>query len=132
MKLQLQKAPPKHRGAHAELIACAHLLREGYEVFRNISACGIADLVAWKDGKLWPVDVKSGSAGARLTQEQVQAGVVPLYVDKDDQCIFVTMVKKDAHLCDSPPHEAIDEACIVDRFSRAITIGFPQEGMSAC
>ena len=27
----------KHKGAHSELIACAYLLHEGYEVFRNVS-----------------------------------------------------------------------------------------------
>jgi Holliday junction resolvase-like predicted endonuclease len=42
---------PKHKGALAELQACAWLLRHGYEVFRNISQCGVADLIAWKPGE---------------------------------------------------------------------------------
>jgi Holliday junction resolvase-like predicted endonuclease len=42
---------PKHKGALAELQACAWLLRHGYEVFRNISQCGVADMIAWKPGE---------------------------------------------------------------------------------
>jgi hypothetical protein len=83
------RALQKHLGAHSELVACAFLLREGFEVFRNISDRGQADLVAWKDGKLWPVDVKSGSGGAtRLTPEQRRAGVVSLCVDENGHCTF--------------------------------------------
>jgi hypothetical protein len=86
--------PRKHIGAHSELVACAFLFREGYEVFRNISACGLADLAAWKDSKLWLIDVKSGSPGAfagganRLSPEQRRAGVVSLCVDENGRCAF--------------------------------------------
>jgi Holliday junction resolvase-like predicted endonuclease len=38
----------KHKGAHSELVACAWLLRQGYEVFRNISDRGIIDIIAIK------------------------------------------------------------------------------------
>ena len=49
----------KHKGALAELQACAWLLKQGYEVFRNISQCGVADLIAWKPGEPpIPIDVK--------------------------------------------------------------------------
>lgn len=37
----------KHQGAASELAACQFLLDKGYEVFRNVSAHGPADLVAW-------------------------------------------------------------------------------------
>jgi hypothetical protein len=37
-------------GALSELAACAWLLRRGYEVFRNVSPNGPADLVAWRPG----------------------------------------------------------------------------------
>ena len=40
----------KHKGSLAELQACAWLLKQGYEVFRNVSQCGVADLVAWQPG----------------------------------------------------------------------------------
>ena len=53
----------KHRGCSSELIACNWLLEQGYDVFRNISAHGYADLVAinWETGeKIW-VDVKTGT-----------------------------------------------------------------------
>lgn len=38
----------KHKGSLAELLACAWLLRQGYEVFRNVSQHGVADLIAWQ------------------------------------------------------------------------------------
>lgn len=38
----------KHLGALAETIAVQHLLEQGYEVFRNVSQHGPADIVAWK------------------------------------------------------------------------------------
>jgi len=48
----------KHKGAHCELVATAWLLKEGYEVFRNVSQHGIIDVVAMKDGLLHKFDVK--------------------------------------------------------------------------
>src|SRR5215831_6430735 len=41
----------KHKGSLAELIACAWLLKTGYEVFRNVSQHGVADVVAWRRGE---------------------------------------------------------------------------------
>ena len=48
-------------GAVSELELCAHYLREGYEVFRNVSNNGPADLIIWKpeNGELHIVDVKT-------------------------------------------------------------------------
>jgi type 1 fimbriae regulatory protein FimB/type 1 fimbriae regulatory protein FimE len=61
----------KHRGAQSELIASAWLLEQGYEVYRNVSAVGLADLcvynVATKEWFL--VDVKTGIT-AQSTEEQ--------------------------------------------------------------
>ena len=37
----------KHTETHNELLAAAWLLRQGYEVFRNVSANGLIDLVAY-------------------------------------------------------------------------------------
>jgi hypothetical protein len=90
-----QKPPAKHRGAHAELIACAWLLEQGYEVFRNVSACGSADLIACKDGELLRIDVSSGRRTARmgfyrhLRPEQKRDGVTFLYVDERGRCELI-------------------------------------------
>jgi hypothetical protein len=83
-----RKAPDKHRGAQAELIACAYLLGEGYEVFRNISPCGSADIIACKGSELRRIDVKSGTYHPQLTEVQRQDGVVILYVAADGGCEF--------------------------------------------
>jgi hypothetical protein len=75
----------KHRGAQTELIACAHLLGEGFEVFRNISAFGSADLVAWKGDEVLPIDVKSSKNGG-LTEDQIREGVILLRINENGHC----------------------------------------------
>jgi len=55
------RTPKKHKGARSEFLAIAWLLGEGYEVFRNVSQHGAADLVIIKDGTTMLVDVKSVS-----------------------------------------------------------------------
>lgn len=53
----------KHKGANSELIASVYLLNEGYEVFRNVSAHGPADLVAWnpETNETLYIDVKTAT-----------------------------------------------------------------------
>lgn len=87
----------KHRGAYSELIACAFLLDQGYEVFRNVSAHGLGDLVAWKDGKFTVFDVKTVSAGGggsaiRLLQAQIDAGIQRINVHDDGRCKIIREV----------------------------------------
>jgi Holliday junction resolvase-like predicted endonuclease len=83
----------KHLGAANELIATVWLLQQGYEVFRNVSQHGIADLIVLKDGYTGLIDVKScdyrddGSTGIRrLSKEQVDKGVWLLSVFPDGKC----------------------------------------------
>lgn len=52
----------KHKGALAELKACAWLLKQGYEVYRNVSPFGPYDIVAWKNAKFETIDVKTASS----------------------------------------------------------------------
>ena len=74
---------PKHYGALAEVIACEWLIRQGYDLFRNISSHGLVDLIAWKPGEP-PVliDVKGTRTFTRGTVAQRAAGVQMLYVDR--------------------------------------------------
>jgi Holliday junction resolvase len=77
----------KHVGARSELIACAWLLAEGYEVFRNVSPHGHIDIIALKDGKTFYFDVKTLQKGARhLPSQQIAQGVLPLTVTATGQC----------------------------------------------
>jgi hypothetical protein len=46
-------------GAARELQACALLLFEGFQVFRNVSPQGSIDVVAFRGGKVYRVQVKS-------------------------------------------------------------------------
>lgn len=86
------ETPKKHRGALSEMIACAWLLQQGYEVYRNISAHGLADLVAIKEGRILQIDVKTLSAGAPmgLRWQQTAVGVAVIYVRPDGSCILDT------------------------------------------
>jgi predicted phosphodiesterase len=80
----------KHKGAYSELIACTWLLRQGYEVFRNVSPLGLIDIVAIKGDVILKVDVKSANASRQnpLTDKQRAAGVVALLVYVDGNCEF--------------------------------------------
>ncbi len=94
----------KHRGAHSELVATAWLLSQGYEVFRNVSPHGIADVIAvnFAAGEhLW-IDVKTSNHiaapdgsimercdSSRLTGEQQHCGVRRLIVTRDGNCHWV-------------------------------------------
>jgi len=85
------------RGACSELYACAWLLENGWEVFRNVSAKGWGDICAFKVGGV-PVafDVKTVSFSAhsgrltypRVTDKQEQAGILPIFVTTDGVCAF--------------------------------------------
>ena len=68
--------PTGHKGATGELVAAAWLLNRGVEVFRNVSACGPADLMAWRvcDGASFPIDVKFLS---NANMRQSDGGMVP-------------------------------------------------------
>lgn len=74
----------KHASARSELIAAAWLLKNGYEVFKNVSAHGIIDIVAIKDGTVLLLDVKTKNS--RLSKEQAAAGVKFLIYDENDNC----------------------------------------------
>jgi hypothetical protein len=79
-----------HLGAHSELTAAAWLLAQGYEVFRNVCAVGLVDIVAWKDGETLLLDVKAQSAPSPhvLTKAQRKAGVKVLSVLPDGSCVI--------------------------------------------
>jgi hypothetical protein len=75
----------KHQGAHSELTVSARLLQLGYEVFRNVSAHGMADLVAYKPstGEILLIDVKTGTSFSQPTADQMDHGVKFICVTTD-------------------------------------------------
>lgn len=80
----------KHKGAASELIALIWLLKEGYEVYRNVSSHGIADMVAIKDDEILKIDVKTNSklTTSYPSKEQVKNGIKLLVVDLDNEKIL--------------------------------------------
>lgn len=55
------------KGAALELEACAWLLKQRYEVFRNVSPVGKADIIIWKKGEIPKmIDVKSGNGYSKV------------------------------------------------------------------
>jgi hypothetical protein len=77
----------KYRGAHSELIACSWLIAQGYEVFRNVSHHGPADVVAIKNGECFLFDVKTGPC-ATVTDEQHKLSVGLVNVSRDGTCVM--------------------------------------------
>jgi hypothetical protein len=93
LSFQETKVDRKHIGAHHELIAIIWLLKQGFEVFRNVSQHGIIDIIAIKGNETLRLDVKG--AGYRtdgsqeqkaLSSEQINSGVKCLRVFPDGQC----------------------------------------------
>lgn len=84
-----------HKGARAELLACGWLMAQGYEVFRNVSPAGPADMVVWKpgSGEFTAIQVKcSGAAGSRgiLLKFQEKHNVKVLLVFPDDRVAWAS------------------------------------------
>lgn len=87
-----------HKGAYSEMAACMWLLKQGYEVFRNISCTGPIDIVAWnrKTGEFFPYDVKSmasyerkdGSFGYAVWKGSNKANIPLLHILSDGS-VFV-------------------------------------------
>ena len=50
-------------GARSELLVCADLLSQGFQVYRNVSPTGVTDLVAIKKSYVFMVQVKTKSCG---------------------------------------------------------------------
>ena len=86
----------KHIGAYSELLACSWLLNQGFDVFRNQSPHGYADLVAidMNTQEVILIDVKTavvylrndGTKGiytSKLSEEQTIRGIKPIVVIKD-------------------------------------------------
>jgi hypothetical protein len=77
---------PKHYGALAEIMACEWLIRQGYDLFRNISQHGLADFVAWKAGEP-PILIDVKGVYRVATAAQKAAGVRILYVDRSTKTV---------------------------------------------
>jgi hypothetical protein len=104
----------KHLGSQNELRACVWLIDHGYEVFRNVSAHGDTDIVAIKEGKFYRFDVKTGQylkdgrpALMHLTKEQLDLGVLPLFVFPDgkimiDENPVARLPENTRRICEAP------------------------------
>lgn len=91
--------PTTITGAMCELIASAWLLKNGYEVFKNVSPTGKADLIALKNGNTILIDVtksnkyyhKDGkisfSRNSIKEKKCNKLNIKVLYVSEDD-CFF--------------------------------------------
>jgi hypothetical protein len=95
----------KHLGSHSELLACAWLLKNGYEVFRNVSAHGAVDIIALKDGKILLLNVRSSPSlerKSRLSAEDIKAGVLPILVTPNGSCAidFEPLPKNNPVVCE--------------------------------
>ncbi len=90
----------KHKQAHSELAACAWLLRHGFEVFVNVSQYGLADLIAYRDGRSYRIDVKTDTpVKGYYRRVKPPAGIVYVLVSPEGTCRWWDGV----NLMDSPP-----------------------------
>ena len=84
----------KHKGAASELLALIWLLKQDYEVYRNVSQHGICDMIAVKGEELIKIDVKScgylplgKTACAGPTIKQTENNIKILSVDLKNEVI---------------------------------------------
>ena len=73
---ELKGYTPSRKGDILEIIACSILLKDNYEVFRNIGSTGLIDIIAIKDGTTLFLDVKTPVIYKKL-------GVIPVCVYDD-------------------------------------------------
>jgi hypothetical protein len=82
----------KHKGAFGELRACAWLLEQGYEVYRNVSPFGCVDIVGLKDGCVEYFDAKTQHPSMvkprHVTPDSMAArlGVKHILIHHDGRC----------------------------------------------
>ena len=83
------------KGAASEYAACIWLLSQGYEVFKNVAASGVFDIVAIKGKEILKIDVKSASlktgekvfyAQRRAQHKIAEQGGNILYIFRDGSC----------------------------------------------
>lgn len=75
------KESASRKGDLAEFYAVTWLWDNGYEVFLNAGCTGPIDMIAYKDGEITLVDVKSLNSKVTRTDEQKKLGVVLLRFD---------------------------------------------------
>jgi Holliday junction resolvase len=75
------KESASRKGDLAEFYAVTWLWDHGYEVFLNAGCTGPIDMIAYKDGEITLVDVKSLNSKVTRTDEQKKLGVVLLRFD---------------------------------------------------
>lgn len=91
---------PSRLGDLAEFYAVTWLWDQGYEVFLNPGSSGVIDMIAWKDGEVTLIDVKTERRDKRWpnaemyprerSEEQAKLGVVVLgFNPKTRKCRFV-------------------------------------------
>lgn len=67
-------------GGISELLVCADLLRQGYDVYRSVTANGECDVIAMRAGFMCRVEVKTGRRTARgETRYKLRANQTGLY-----------------------------------------------------
>lgn len=97
----LIRVRPGTKGSINEHLATVWLMKEGYDVFRNVSPVGRADLIAvkWDEGEWLAVDVKShgynpngdgvlGEAQKKQADEYRNSNIKYLIVGDDGSCCW--------------------------------------------
>ena len=79
------KLTESRKGDLAEFYAVTWLWDQGYEVFKNSASQGPIDIIAFKNGKTFLIDVKTikiSGSGAKRTKLQKELGVILVSFDR--------------------------------------------------
>ena len=72
----MSKLTNSRAGDLAEFYAVTWLWDQGYEVFLNPGSSGVIDMIAWKDGEVKLIDVKSKSIRKTDTYQNKAGDVI--------------------------------------------------------
>ena len=81
-------------GAIAELETSSDLMSKGYSVFRALSPACFCDLIAFKDNKLFRVEVKTGymsDVNGKITNpitKKENYDILSIYIRQKNKCFF--------------------------------------------
>lgn len=93
---------PNRLGAFSELHACMWLLSKGYDVYRNVSHAGRADIIAVKEEEVIKIDVKTLKKNKKNNynfhrtsyRANEEKNVKTLFVTEDGSCLFAEELDK--------------------------------------
>lgn len=92
-----KKFDAKRKGDISEMNMCSALFKRNFEVFKNIGATGLIDIVcvSHQTNKTYLLDVKTPSIYNRKTDGALKINTTPLSYAQNDLGVYLAIIYKD-------------------------------------